>query len=318
LADPGPTDTAPAPEARLGFKPRDVEEAIDFYLHRPLAGRLVRVVAGWPVSPNQLTLASGFASMLAGTAIYLAAWRWPSMTLAGSVLLFASVVLDCADGQLARIKGITSVFGRALDGLVDSVAPLSVMPAMLVLLLANGATHLSVWTAGWAAGLSLLSHANTYDVTKNLYLHAIRPDFDLGGSTLFLPEQMQRLHDEMLADGRRGAAFMMKVWIAWTKPQLERIRPWGLPTRTPQNEPERELYRRHFRPIMRVTTWLGFGTHLCILYVTAALATWWPASVWVGWGVIAGPLNLLAVWVRIRRPRAERAFLRELAELRAG
>ena len=302
---------------RANFKPRDVEEAIDFYVHRPLAGLLVQIIADSPVTPNQVTVASGIASFLAGLFVVLSIFYAPWLAAVGGVLLFVSVILDCADGQLARLRKTSSPVGRALDGLVDSVAPLSVMPATVFVLLYAGYGHAWVWPIGWAAGLSLLWHSQLYDVSKNLYLHASRPDFSLGGNTLSLPEEMKAHQATMEAEGKRFDALIMKVWVGWTTPQLKTLRPWAAEERTPRDEGERELYRSLFRPVMAATTWLGFGLHLFILYTSLLVTPWWPEAIWVSWAIIAGPLNLVAFWVVLARRRAEGVFLDQLAAGRA-
>lgn len=302
---------------RANFKPRDVEEAIDFHFHRPVAGLLVQMIADWPITPNQVTVASGVVSALAGAAVVLSIFVAPWLAAAGGVLLFVSVILDCADGQLARLRGSSSAVGRALDGLVDSVAPLTVMPATVFVLLHAGYGHAWVWPIGWTAGLSLLWHSQLYDVSKNLYLHATRPDFSLGGETLLLPEQMEEQQAAMVSDGRRLDALIMKIWVAWTAPQLRILRPWATDERTPTDDRERELYARIFGPSMVTTTWLGFGLHLCILYLSLLATPWWPEAIWVSWAIIAGPLNLVALGVVVARRRASRRFLQQLSEARA-
>ena len=99
--------------SRPDFKPRDVEEWIDWHLHRRLAAFVVDRLAPTPITPNQVTLASGAVGLLAGGALYLAATGSRIWGLvAGATLLFG-VVLDCADGQLARIRGEASPLGRA-------------------------------------------------------------------------------------------------------------------------------------------------------------------------------------------------------------
>ena len=67
---------------RANFKPRDVEEAIDFHFHRPVAGLLVQMIADWPITPNQVTVASGVVSALAGRRT--AAPRSPTISSASS------------------------------------------------------------------------------------------------------------------------------------------------------------------------------------------------------------------------------------------
>lgn len=65
-----------------------------------------------PVSPNQLT---AFSLLLGiGAAVAFAMGQYSYLVL-GVVLLNISFLLDCADGQLARIKGIQSQFGAWYD-----------------------------------------------------------------------------------------------------------------------------------------------------------------------------------------------------------
>jgi hypothetical protein len=303
---------------RQGFKPRDVEEFIDFHWHRPLAGLLVQAIRDTGVTPNQVTYASGVFSLLSGAAIGLGAVSSPWWASLGAVLLLVSIVLDCADGQLARIKGISSPVGRILDGTMDAVAPLCVFHGMAFYLLGQGFTAPWIWPIGLAAGGSLLWHASQYDAGKNVYLHASRPDFSLGGNTLLTVEDMRRWQREFEDKGERWNALLMRVWANWTKPQLNQLLPWLGPERTPQDDAERAAYRELMFPVMRVLSWLGFGTHLFILTMAALLAPLDARAIWIAWGLILGPMNVACVWVAIVRPRRERAFVARLAEMRAG
>ncbi len=61
------------------------------------------------VTPNQVTIVSILCALSCG--IFYAS----GMFLWGSFFLFISHMLDCADGNLARAKGIFSPFGRWID-----------------------------------------------------------------------------------------------------------------------------------------------------------------------------------------------------------
>ena len=302
---------------RSGFKPRDVEEAIDYHWHRPLAGLLVQVIADWPVTPNQVTFASGFVSLLSGLAIGFAGRFGAWLCALGAFLLLLSIVLDCADGQLARIKGISSVVGRILDGTMDAAAPLCVFHGMAFYLLANGYSAWVVWPVGLATAASLIWHANQYDIGKNVYLHCSRPDFSLGGDTLLMPEQMRAMQAEFEERGESLNALLMRVWVRWTGPQVKQLAVWKTPERTPETDDERALFVQLFGPLMRQLSWLGFGTHLFILTMGALFAAVEPRAIWAAWGLILGPLNVVAIAYAVVRPKRERAFVTALAELRA-
>jgi hypothetical protein len=277
----------------------------------------VQAIQHTAITPNQVTYLSGVFSLLSGTAIGLGAIHSPWWASLGGLLLLVSIVLDCADGQLARIKGISSPVGRILDGTMDAVAPLAVFHGMAFYLLGHGYSALHIWPIGLATGASLMWHASLYDAAKNVYLHANRPDFSLGGNTLLTPEDMRRWQREFEEKGERWNALLMRVWANWTKPQLAQVRPWLDAERTPQNDAERATYREQMFPVMRVVSWLGFGTHLFLFTMAAVFAPFDPRVIWIAWLIILVPMNIACLWVLVVRPRRERAFVTRLAEMRA-
>ncbi len=303
---------------RAGFKPRDVEEPIDYYWHRPLAGLLVTVLLPLPITPNQVTLLSGLFSVLAGCAIALSTIGSPWWCTLGGTLLLFSIILDCADGQLARLRGISSPLGRAIDGMMDTVAPISVLCAMTACLLHAGYAPVWVWTLGWGAAFSLIWHANLYDVGKNIYLHASCPDFSLGGSTLLMSEEMTTMSAQAAADGRRMEALLLQIWANWTKPQQKIMEPWVADARRPRNEEERQLFRTCFRPTMRLLSWIGFGTHLFVLTVAAWTVPLDIRGIWIAYAILLGPMNLIAVALELSRKNRERRYEEALAALRGA
>jgi phosphatidylglycerophosphate synthase len=81
------------------------------------------VVVGWleatEVTPNQVTFAS-IAVFVVAAALLAAVPTWGGL-VAAALLMQASYVLDCTDGQLARYKGLASPVGALLDFLMDEV-----------------------------------------------------------------------------------------------------------------------------------------------------------------------------------------------------
>lgn len=303
---------------RAGFKPSDVEEPIDYHWHRPLAGLLVEELRHTAITPNQVTILSGVASVVAGLLMGLAGWHGRGLVVAGGFALLASIVLDCADGQLARIRGVASPVGRILDGLVDILAPLAVMHGLAFYLVRQGHSYATVWPVGWVAAASLLWHAGAYDVQKNVYLHCTTPSFSIGGATLVTLDDIRGYEAEYRARGEHFYAFLMKVFVKWTIPQLGVIGPWLEPARRITNEAEREAFRAIFRPRMAAMTWLGFGTHLFLLTLAAWLAPLGGQAIWAAWLVMIVPMNLVCAWIALTQQRAVRAFEARLVELRAA
>jgi hypothetical protein len=71
------------------------------------------------ITPNQITLAT-LVVFLAGAAVVAwgGGWTW---LLFGVVIIELSYVLDCVDGQLARLRGTSSPVGAHLDFLMDEL-----------------------------------------------------------------------------------------------------------------------------------------------------------------------------------------------------
>src|SRR6185295_878864 len=93
---------------RATLKSLEVEEPIDVWVHRPIAYLLARACFRLPISPDAVTALSIVAGV-ASAACLVSDFRHHLQV--GGLLLFLSAVLDCADGQLARMRGTSSVFG---------------------------------------------------------------------------------------------------------------------------------------------------------------------------------------------------------------
>ncbi len=103
---------------------------------RPLAALVVAALVPTRATPNQVTLAN-LAVFVAGAG-WLAASGDRSAAIGAALLFEASYVLDCADGMLARYKGLASRQGHLFDFFTDE--------AKAVALTASLSLHL--WRAG--------------------------------------------------------------------------------------------------------------------------------------------------------------------------
>ncbi len=102
------------------------EELVRRQTYQPL-GRFwalgpARALARWlkptRVRPNLVTIASGGLVAASAAVVGLSPDSWASRTLAASGLALA-LVLDTADGHLARLQGTATEFGRWLDSNLD-------------------------------------------------------------------------------------------------------------------------------------------------------------------------------------------------------
>jgi CDP-diacylglycerol--glycerol-3-phosphate 3-phosphatidyltransferase len=85
------------------------------YVYRKFSRPAARLFYKLGFEPNQVTILSFILGII--SALFLS----QSMFIIGLVILFVSEVLDCADGDLARIKKKVSKKGEFLDSFLDRI-----------------------------------------------------------------------------------------------------------------------------------------------------------------------------------------------------
>jgi archaetidylinositol phosphate synthase len=129
-------------------KPRRGTELVCERVFRPAVHPLVLLFARLRVPPPLVVVVAGTAGVTAAVEL------GRGSLLAAALLIQVKTLLDNADGQLARLTGRTSAFGRYLDSEVD--------------LLVNVALFAAV---GWATGRPALAFAGLLAVTSVLSLN---------------------------------------------------------------------------------------------------------------------------------------------------
>ena len=102
---------------RASTKNRDI--FFNRYIARPAAVPLIWVLQNSRVTPNQVTVGSFILALAACFMFVILPGYWG--LLASVLMLEASYVLDCVDGQLARLKGQSSKVGALFDFLMDEL-----------------------------------------------------------------------------------------------------------------------------------------------------------------------------------------------------
>ena len=106
--------------------PRDGR--LDRLLHRRLSRPLTRLLLRTPLSPNAVTLLGIALGVVGGLALGAATLGGVA---AGIACLVASGVLDCSDGELARLRFAESSLGHWLDMAGDTVVHLAVLGGLV-------------------------------------------------------------------------------------------------------------------------------------------------------------------------------------------
>lgn len=100
------------------FKSQDTEEWMDIHFTRPVGFLWARFFNRFNVHPNVVTILSLFLGVGAGIMFY-----YPDLlhNVIGVVLLMWANFYDSCDGQLARMTGKKTQWGRMLDGFAGDV-----------------------------------------------------------------------------------------------------------------------------------------------------------------------------------------------------
>jgi phosphatidylglycerophosphate synthase len=122
---------------------------------RPLAAVLVVPLARTGITPNQVTFAT-LPVFLAGAALLALLPGWGAL-VGGAAIIELSYVLDCADGQLARLKNTSSPVGAHLDFLMDELKAFALVAAIAVRLWMPA--HDPRWLIEGLAGLVVVAAA---------------------------------------------------------------------------------------------------------------------------------------------------------------
>lgn len=120
------------------------------WIHR-ISRQLVRPLLNTPVTPNHLTTAR-FLSGIAAAGCFAADDRsWDAI---GAGIFLLSMLLDRADGELARMKGTTSRFGALYDLTTDAISNSCVFLGLGIAAM-NGTLGSWALPVGIIAGISI-------------------------------------------------------------------------------------------------------------------------------------------------------------------
>lgn len=290
------------------LKSPDVEEPVDVWLHRPAAFLLAR--AAMPlraISPNVITVV-GMALGSAALAAMLI--EFPAHMLVAGLMWFASTVFDCADGQLARMRGTSSAFGRMLDGAADTWVGLSAVLGSAVAITRHYSEPIElavVLALVVAATWTTRSHLFVYDHYKNLYLKMTVPGYRDAEDL----EAVEK-RGETIREGRIWARLAYPLYYFFVREQtlmLERLDPHTTCKlgSLPEYDAERAaIYRKHcLAPLKWWRALFGMGSLMFGFTVFTAVdgLEWYLVLRLVG---LNAALHLLIM--PMQRRASERAF----------
>lgn len=106
-------------------RPMEVEldGFVDRYFNRRLSASLTPLFLRTGLSPNAITVLSMVIGLLAGASFGVGSY---AAGVVGALLLQLSAIVDCCDGEVARLTNRQSQFGAQLDIAADNVVHMAV------------------------------------------------------------------------------------------------------------------------------------------------------------------------------------------------
>ena len=275
-------------------RPRELEDALNYYLYHPLAWRLARALSHTPITPNMVSVLGGLCVVAAG--VCYAQPGWPVPALIGLLLHMGWHVVDGADGDLARITGRASPFGEMIDGICDYASHVVVYFILGWLLARN--IGWPAYVLMWAAGFSHIAQANHVEVQRRSYQWWVYDKPWL--------RQTRAEADAATRAGVMGAlvsAYMnVAARIAGSTARIDD----AVATATPaQREALRQQARAEGRRLLPMLMWLGPNPRTIVLGISMLLGS----PLWFFlWQVVV--LNLLLAYsIRAHEAAARRMLV---------
>ena len=246
-------------EYKSSLKMIEIEELFDLIFYRPLAYIFVKIIFPTNITPNQIT---SFALIIGVIGGILYVFNTHLFLIAAATLLIVYDVLDCSDGQLARLKKNGTFFGRILDGVSDYFVSTAVYLGIVVGFASNSNDPLFYWGLVILAGITNAVHSITLDYYRNRFL-----DYTLNRESLLgdnLKEFEAKLKNEKNSGGNYFQRLIIWLYLKYSKLQLK-LSQSSIETETKKYDSD-DFYKKHKR-IIHFWTYLGPTSELTFLII---------------------------------------------------
>ena len=291
------------PNLQSTLKSSDTEETIDIYFTRPIGLLWARFFNFFGIHPNVVTILSILIGATAGVFMALGEGSLCNTLIAIGLLMWANFY-DSADGQLARMTGKKTLWGRILDGFAGDVWFLSIYIALSIRLMPQpifpfweNSPQWHFWIFPLLYYIGFYAHAvqsRLADYYRNIHLYFIK---GTAGSELDNATALRATYAQ--TSWKRDTAW--KVFLHFycnytagqekATPQFQALK-LTLDERYGRNLPEEitKAFRAGSLPLMKWTNVLTFNWRAITLYLCLIV------GVWIPWFVIVYPLIELTIF----------------------
>jgi phosphatidylglycerophosphate synthase len=284
-------------EYKNSLKMTEVEEVIDLIFYRPLAFLLVILVYHTKIKPDHLTLAAMIMGILGGCIYSIGSYP---TCIVGAICYLLFNILDCSDGQLARIKKNGTAVGRLLDGIADYIAAIAIYAGIVIGYSNKPGQPTSLVFFIALAGISIIVQESLVDYFRTRFLDIVleREDtFDEG-----LKEY--RNEYEIIKNQKNKWFYKTIVFIYLTYSHIQRNLTAGNKRGKFINTTPENYYNKN-RIIIRFWVFMGPSAKITTL-ILCSLFCRFDIFLWI----VIGGFNILAVLLRIIQYQIDKSFER--------
>lgn len=237
-------------EFKSSLKSYDVEEILDIYFYRPLSFLFVKLIYSTDITPNQISIFSMLFGIISGI---LFAFGTPQSFMFAGIALLVSNILDCADGQLARLKKNGTGIGRIIDGFIDYVTGFSMFLGIGIGLSISTGDFLYVWLITLAGAFSRIFQNMYFDNYRNVYMLNV---YNKGNNLEDEFEEFTRLKKVLeRSKGRMLEKFLVNIYLKYISVQSGASKDEKLNVSP-------DLYKSKNMMLLRAWSWIGSTSHL--------------------------------------------------------
>ncbi|MBX7044463.1 MAG: CDP-alcohol phosphatidyltransferase family protein [Ignavibacteria bacterium] len=241
-------------EFKASLKTVEAEEIFDLIIFRPISFVFVKLIYNTNITPNQISVAAMLMGVIAGI---IFSFGTHTDFLIASAFYFTCNTLDCADGQLARLKKNGTLLGRVVDGFIDYVVS-------TVIYICLGIALAKVSGSGWygfflcvGGGISAAVQAFYYDFYRNLFLQYVH------GKSSHLSDEIKEFEEEKerlkKTQGKPIEKLLINAYLCYSRLQLKTAKSTKVLNVSP------EEYYKDNRLLLRLWSWVGSTTHMVLL-----------------------------------------------------
>lgn len=266
-------------EYKASLKAVEVEEIFDLIVYRPLAFLFVKATFKTNITPDQISVIALIVGSTAGVMFGFGEYTY---YVIGACLYFTSNVLDCADGQIARLKKNGTKVGRVVDGFVDYIVSIFVFAGVAagltkqfymhdIILLGNALLDwkpvIYIWSLGILAAVSSAVQAFYFDFYRNKFLEVAFGKVSNIIDEISEYEEEKRKFTEDPAYANFMEKVLINVYLKYSYLQLKIQKDHE--ENHNEQKPDAKRYYAKNRLLLRLWSYMGSTTHITLCIVCA-------------------------------------------------